>query len=613
MRFAALLLLIVVSLSPSAPAAEKDADRLARELKPLWACLSGERASFALSGRVEAVIDGKPQPVDLRLVRYDGTAFDLELTHAEYSMRLQRRAGRTVLTLPHHRVAFSGEGAVDEADHLAPEAMAARLIGSGTETVMILPFLKQRDTKAISAVLVGLLRVRFDGESDKWQVGQKVTFHFAEEGKHLSATADKHRLDLTVADAPPLSDTIDVAAEHKVTTLPRAELERTLARGLRRTLEILAPSGELVAPRQANRRVEHGELRWVEGQRVVLLKGTPEEIGRAHGELLGAESRRCIDSVLHAFGTVQTIRTGRWFRHDLDAAYARLSPHIPERHKVETRALAKSLGLEEDLVEALNVFPELFHCSGFAVFGKATADGKLYHGRVLDYMTMIGLQDAATTFIVAPEGKIPFANVGYASFVGSVSGMNDRAISLGEMGGHGEGRWDGAPMATLMRRALEECSTLDEVMTLWKTSPRTCEYFYVFADGKTNEAVGVAATPEAVQFIRPGEGHERLGPGIEDAVVLSAGERLATLRNRVRERYGQIDAEAGRWLMSRPVAMDSNLHNVLFVPADGVLYVANADHLRPAADRPYLRLHLPSLLESMGGQAGDRRPEAGGK
>ena len=39
------------------------------------------------------------------------------------------------------------------------------------------------------------------------------------------------------------------------------------------------------------------------------------------------------------------------------------------------------------------------NCSGFALFGSATKGGKLYHGRVLDYMTTIGLQDAATTFI----------------------------------------------------------------------------------------------------------------------------------------------------------------------------------------------------------------------
>ena len=244
------------------------------------------------------------------------------------------------------------------------------------------------------------------------------------------------------------------------------------------------------------------------------------------------------------------------------------------------------------------MFPELFHCSGFAVFDSATKNGKLYHGRVLDYMTTIGLQDAATTFIIKPDKGHAFANIGYAAFIGSVSGMNSKAISLGEMGGGGEGKWDGVPMATLMRRALEECSTLDDVIRLWSDSPRTCEYYYVFADGKTNEAVGVAAYPESIEFIKPGQSHERLGSGIPDAVVLSAGSRLEKLRERVKEKHGQIDADVGKWLMSRPVAMQSNLHNVLFVPQDGVFYVANASHSKPAAERPYVRLSLPELLKT---------------
>ena len=66
-------------------------------------------------------------------------------------------------------------------------------------------------------------------------------------------------------------------------------------------------------------------------------------------------------------------------------------------------------------------------------------------------------------------------------------------------------------MATLMRRALEECRSLEEVKRLWSDSPRTCEYYYVFADGETREAVGVAAVPESVEFVGPGEGHELLG------------------------------------------------------------------------------------------------------
>jgi hypothetical protein len=140
---------------------------------------------------------------------------------------------------------------------------------------------------------------------------------------------------------------------------------------------------------------------------------------------------------------------------------------------------------------------------------------------------------------------------------------------------------------------------LDEVIDLWSNNPRTCEYFYIFADGKTNRAVGVAALPESIEFIQPGQSDPRLGDGIKDAVVLSAGSRLEKLRQRVREKHGQIDATIGKWLMNRPVAMQSNLHNVLFVPEDGILYVANADHQHPAAERPYVRLDLHELLRSM--------------
>ena len=111
--------------------------------------------------------------------------------------------------------------------------------------------------------------------------------------------------------------------------------------------------------------------------------------------------------------------------------------------------------------------------------------------------------------------------------------------------------------------------------------------------------MGVAAVPESVQFVMPGESHPLLGDGIKDAVVLSAGSRLEELRKRVTNLHGKIDAQAAQSLMSRPVAMQSNLHNVLFVPADGVLYVANASHTQPAADRPYVRLDLNELLQSM--------------
>ncbi|MHC4876329.1 MAG: C45 family autoproteolytic acyltransferase/hydrolase [Planctomycetota bacterium] len=571
---------------------------LSHRLQPFLNALSGDQPQFQITGDVSIPIDGKPQGISLRLARLSDDAFDLDLTHAEYAVQIRRRVDVTEFGLPKHGVVFAGRGDVPSDDRLTPSGIVSRLVSPRTEVAMYAPVVFQSDAAATAGLLQNVLGVAFDAATGRGSAGNDVTFSFARPGTLRVSNGDA-QCSLSVTDQADETPSLANDSDIRVVEIDRVELERQLLRGVRRALEILAPSRLLTNPPQTTRKISHGELRWIDGQRVVLLSGSPAEIGTAHGTLLKQEAQACIDSVLHTFGTAQTIRTGRWFRHDLADAYARLSPHIPERHKVETRAMAAALGLDEDTVETLNVFPELFHCSGFALFGKATKDGKLYHGRVLDYMTAIGLQDAATTFVVHVDGHIPFANVGYAGFIGSVSGMNARAISLGEMGGRGEGQWDGVPMATLMRRALEECSTLDDVMDLWKNSPRTCEYYYVFADGKTNRAVGVAAEPESIEFISPGQAHERLGEGIKDAVVLSAGSRLQKLRERVQQKYGQFDAELGQWLMSRPVAMQSNLHNVLFVPEDGILYVANADHKRPAAERPYVRLNLHELLNSM--------------
>lgn len=592
---------VVVSISflllQSAVQAE-DPHRLAKQLEPWLELVSGKLEKFTVAGSGNPTIDGKPQKIEFKLVQFDAESFDLELEHTEYAVAIRRRETGIAFCVPKHKMVYLGTGEIDATDHLHPTGLLSRLVGPGTTINRFTPMLMGANAEDVAGALTLLTKLQYQAETQVWQV-DNAQVKFSAEGRQVHCNFGNTLVDIRIDSATETPKAFDDWPKMKVRELNRASLEKQLTRGVRRTLEVLAPSDRLTAPNPKGKRVEHGELRWVEGQRVVLLSGTPEEIGEAHGMLLKQEANRCIDSVLYAFGTAQTILTGRWFQDDLEAAYAKLAPHIPERHKVETRALAASLDIHANLIEVLNVFPELFHCSGFAVFGKATKDGKLYHGRVLDYMTTIGLQDAATTFVVAPTGRIPFANVGYAGFIGSVSGMNVEKISLGEMGGRGEGQWDGVPMATLMRRALEECSSLEQVKQLWINSPRTCEYYYVFADGEDRSAVGVSATPEKLQFVAPGEAHELLGDGIEDAVVLSAGSRLEELRNRVKSGYGRIDQEAAQGLMCRPVAMNSNLHNVLFVPEDRVFYVANADHQHPAAERPYVKLNLVELLKQM--------------
>ncbi|HHI81040.1 MAG TPA: hypothetical protein ENK02_13820 [Planctomycetes bacterium] len=382
----------------------------------------------------------------------------------------------------------------------------------------------------------------------------------------------------------------------------RGRLEKTLFRGLRRGLALYLPGFAGVRLRLPEKSVPHGRLLRKKGRRVVLLSGSPEELGRAHGELLGPLIEETIDSYVHLVGAVETLRSGRFFPAEMDRALEMLRPHIPLRQRRELGALAKALpGIPEREVWLANVLPEYFHCSGFALFGKATNKGVLLHGRVLDYMTAVGLQEAACLFVVQPDDGFAFANVGYAGFVGSVTGMNETGISLGEMGGGGRGQWNGVPMASLMRDALETCGDLKAVRALFARGPRTCQYYYVFADAKGPGAVGVAATPDKIEFIEAGAGHSLLGEGIPEVVALSAGRRLKELRARIRRGYGRFTVESALRLMDRPVAMRSNLHNALMVPGKGLVYVANASRTRPAAENPYVRFDLGALAREARG------------
>jgi isopenicillin-N N-acyltransferase-like protein len=342
-----------------------------------------------------------------------------------------------------------------------------------------------------------------------------------------------------------------------------------------------------------------GRLEVHDGARVLFLKGTPEEMGRQHGELLRDEVREVMERVLYGVGVGSSFAKGRWFFGEVEEAQARVNKFVDPRVLKEMDALAAAAGVHPQESRLANFFPELFHCSGFALTGKATKDGHVYHGRVLDYMRGVGLETQAVTVVYQPtDGRHAWANVTYAGFVGSVTAMNAKGISVGEMGGRGAGDWDGKPMAQLVREVMEQAGTLDEAVAIMRKGPRTCEYYYVVSDGNSKQAVGIAATPTTFEVVKLGESHPRLPHGIKDAVLLSAGSRYETLVDRVKAGYGKFDDASARELMTRPVAMTSCIQAVLFAPDTLDFWVANADSKNVASHTRYTRYNLAELLTS---------------
>jgi isopenicillin-N N-acyltransferase like protein len=340
----------------------------------------------------------------------------------------------------------------------------------------------------------------------------------------------------------------------------------------------------------------HGLLCRTQGKAILIVAGTPAQMGAAQGTLLREPARRLTERVVYLIGAADTLHSHAWFFDRMAEIERRTTPHIPSRFLEECDALSKAAGVSQRDGRYANLFPERFHCSGVALKGKATAGGRVLHARVLDYMTEIDLQDAAVLQVFMPEGRNAWMSLGYAGFIGTVTAMNEKGLAIGEMGGRGEGQWDGTPMSLLLRDVMERASTVEEGLAILRNSPRTCEYYYILSD-RSGTIRAVECRPKEITVLEPGQQDPRLAHIPPDTVIISGEDRSKVLSQRIDENYGRIDVAKLIEIIKRPAAMQSNLHDAILAPETLEMWFADASRTTPACDEPYAHANLRELLD----------------
>ena len=378
---------------------------------------------------------------------------------------------------------------------------------------------------------------------------------------------------------------------------------------------------------------EAAAVELVDGLRVVRLSGTPYELGRQHGALLRTEVRESVGQILGYFRRYLKIPWVRTWLVDwwLEASWRQSRPFISPDILEELRGVSDGSGVPLRELKRLHAIPDrTYACANLAAWGRATAGGQLVHVRNLDWNIRAGIQRFAVVFVVRPTGKHAFVNIGWAGFIGVLTGVSDAQVSVGEVGAETvEATFRGEPMAFLMRRVLEEADSLDEAALLVRGAKRTIGANYVFADARAKRAVAIETTSQrfrlfeandpaerAVSYARPipdavfradaavdpvirerqlaSRGDPRR-PGLEDPSGSSAydtrylGQAAGLLAH-----FGTLDAVAAQEI-ARAVAPPSNVQSVVFAWPD--VWIANAQGLTPAARTTYHHLHLPHLLE----------------
>lgn len=377
--------------------------------------------------------------------------------------------------------------------------------------------------------------------------------------------------------------------------------------------------------------VRSAELRWAGSLPVLILEGSPYEMGYQHGSLLRKEVRASVANLLtfaERHGLVPF--AGRWLvRAKLDQAWRQMEPHVPARTLEEMEGLADGAGIPLRLLQRVHALPDLTSvtCASSAFSHGATGNGRLIQIRNLDWAIRSGVQRYAAILVHKPAGRHPFVNVGWLGFIGVVTGVNRQGISVAEVGAEStDVSLKGVPMPFLLRRVLEEASDLQQAVELVRAGPRTVGYNYLFADAKNGEAVALETTrrffsafwkgkepgvphavpvPDAlvrsdwvldseVRQVQLACGGDPSKPGLESPEGSSAyrvryrGQSLL-----LQEFHSRLDPEIAM-AIARAIAPGSNIQSVVY--AYPQIWVATADGQRPAAHGRYVQIDLDDLF-----------------
>jgi hypothetical protein len=175
---------------------------------------------------------------------------------------------------------------------------------------------------------------------------------------------------------------------------------------------------------------------------VVWLSGTPYEMGQQHGELLldvmtSVWAAAQAEPLLGAF-FVAAERTGL-----LDVARAATYPEVLEEcqgfvdfvgaHGVDFTldhcVFLASGELIEFVVDGMPRGPDIVPgCTQIIATGAATADGRLYHARLMDWLRLDFVIENPVVFVRQPQGGVPHVTIAFPGGMSPFQGMNAHGL-----------------------------------------------------------------------------------------------------------------------------------------------------------------------------------------
>ncbi len=331
---------------------------------------------------------------------------------------------------------------------------------------------------------------------------------------------------------------------------------------------------------------------------LVVVWGTPYEMGRRQGELVKEDARVLIDTFLTL---VQKADPERFNDSNLDAAWKSVEPHTDPRFIEELKGLAEGTGIPLEKLIRAHVMPVIadYSCSGIAAWGNATQNGHLYQTRNLDWDMHVKAQEHPCIVVYLPDEGTPHANITFAGCIGCNTGMSAAGIVLSEMGDSPGSDYpfdlNGTHFTTLFRSVLYDADGLDQAVQMFQSARRIKKYHYVVGDGKNLQAVKMKAHAPELVIWKDNDIQDELAPNIMPQVVYQDEGRGAF--EPLQDVYGKIGHKEMIDIACRIPIKGGNILDVVYDATALEFWVAYAEKDIEAYQRPFVHVKLKDYLK----------------
>lgn len=353
----------------------------------------------------------------------------------------------------------------------------------------------------------------------------------------------------------------------------------------------------------------------------IVLHGSPRDLGLEQGTRLSAEIAEVLESFLR--------RSAKVFETPYDEILRRVKgfeEHIDAEYLEEMQAIACGAGVEYEDILALNTFfdtDSIFTyqsstCINLVAFGPATADGRLLHGRNLDFPSTQACQNAARVFEYHPQTGNSFLSACWAGMAGVFTAVNSVGLTITEVGAWDRDvSWQGTPLVFLMRKIMQYANSLEEAFEIVRMTPKTAGFNITMSDWRVPEAMAIEISAKAAARRKSRKGLLVVSDNRMSATRMSdqltppsAISRYIRMYDLAEQCYGEINVPRMRTMLRdrydlllrresltyNSICNSGTLQSVIFEPEELAMWVSQWSV--PAPDGTFVRFALETAPDA---------------